>query len=104
MDIYKRSATNLLKIFRHVKSNVTLFIFASHRCDELKNQANSKLKGNMSYFHYRCGERISLINENSTAIRNDRDFDHGIVLTAEPLVNDTLFEIKIDRKVQIVDL
>lgn len=53
----------------------------------------------MSYFHYRCGERISLINDNCTAIRNDRDFDHGIVITAEPLISDVLFEIKIDRKV-----
>lgn len=53
----------------------------------------------MSYFHYRCGERITLLNDNCTALRNDSDFDHGIVLSAEPLVNDTLFEIKIDKKV-----
>ncbi|KAF2900858.1 hypothetical protein ILUMI_05336 [Ignelater luminosus] len=53
----------------------------------------------MAYFHYRCGERITLQNENCTAVRNDNDFDHGLVITAEPLVNDILFEIKIDRKV-----
>ncbi|KAK4880128.1 hypothetical protein RN001_008274 [Aquatica leii] len=53
----------------------------------------------MAYFHYRCGERITLQNDNCTAIRNDNDFDHGLVITAEPLVNDTLFEIRIDRKV-----
>ncbi|XP_045470918.1 neuralized-like protein 4 [Harmonia axyridis] len=53
----------------------------------------------MAYFHYRCGERITLSNENCTAERNDSDFDHGLVITAEPLQNDVLFEIKIDRKV-----
>ncbi|XP_050309268.1 neuralized-like protein 4 [Anthonomus grandis grandis] len=53
----------------------------------------------MAYFHYRCGERITLINENTTAIRNDSEFDHGLVITAEPLMNDILFEVIIDRKV-----
>ncbi|CAG9771302.1 unnamed protein product [Ceutorhynchus assimilis] len=53
----------------------------------------------MAYFHYRCGERITLINENTTAIRNDSEFDHGLVITAEPLMNDVLFEVIIDRKV-----
>lgn len=53
----------------------------------------------MAYFHYRCGERITLINENTTAIRNDSEFDHGLVISAEPLVNDVLFEVIIDRKV-----
>ncbi|XP_017783812.1 PREDICTED: neuralized-like protein 4 [Nicrophorus vespilloides] len=53
----------------------------------------------MAYFHYRCGERITLQNENCTAVRNESDFDHGMVLTAEPLMNDLLFEIKIDKKV-----
>lgn len=53
----------------------------------------------MSYFHYRCGERITLTNDNCTAIRNESEFDHGLVITAEPLQNDVLFEIKIDKKV-----
>ncbi|XP_060517593.1 neuralized-like protein 4 isoform X2 [Cylas formicarius] len=53
----------------------------------------------MAYFHYRCGERITLLNDNCTAVRNDSEFDHGLVITAEPLVNDVLFEIVIDRKV-----
>ncbi|KAI4464530.1 neuralized [Holotrichia oblita] len=53
----------------------------------------------MAYFHYRCGERITLLNDSCTAVRNDSEFDHGIVVSAEPLVNDVLFEIKIDRKV-----
>lgn len=53
----------------------------------------------MAYFHYRCGERITLINDSCTAFRNDSEFDHGLVISAEPLVNDVLFEIKIDRKV-----
>lgn len=58
----------------------------------------------MAYFHYRCGERITLINENTTAIRNDSEFDHGLVITAEPLLNDVLFEVIIDRKVKIFSL
>ncbi|ERL95247.1 hypothetical protein D910_12514 [Dendroctonus ponderosae] len=53
----------------------------------------------MAYFHYRCGERITLINENTTAIRNDSEFDHGLVISAEPLMNDVLFEVIIDRKI-----
>lgn len=53
----------------------------------------------MAYFHYRCGERISLLNDNCTAVRSDSEFDYGLVISAEPLVNDVLFEIKIDRKV-----
>jgi neuralized-like protein 4 len=53
----------------------------------------------MAYFHYRCGERITLLNDNCTAVRSDSDFDNGLVITAEPLVNDVLFEIRIDRKV-----
>lgn len=53
----------------------------------------------MAYFHYKCGERITLTNGSCTAERNDGDFDHGLVVTAEPLANDVLFEIKIDRKV-----
>ncbi|XP_063932045.1 neuralized-like protein 4 isoform X2 [Zophobas morio] len=53
----------------------------------------------MAYFHYRCGERITLLNDNCTAVRSDSDFDNGLVITAEPLVSDVLFEIKIDRKV-----
>lgn len=55
----------------------------------------------MSYFHYRCGERITLTNDNCTAIRNETEFDHGLVISAEPLLNDVLFEIKIDKKVVI---
>lgn len=51
------------------------------------------------YFHYRCGERITLLNDSCTAVRNDGAYDHGIVVSAEPLVNDALFEVKIDRKV-----
>ncbi|CAH2003990.1 unnamed protein product [Acanthoscelides obtectus] len=53
----------------------------------------------MAYFHYRCGERITLTNDNCTAIRNESEFDHGLVISAEPLVNDVPFEIKIDKKV-----
>lgn len=53
----------------------------------------------MSSFHERCGERVTLLNENRTAIRDYSEFNHGLVITAEPLANDVLFEIKIDKKV-----
>lgn len=59
-------------------------------------------RSKMSYFHYRCGDRITLLHDNCTAVRNDSDFDHGIVISAEPLVNDVLFEVKIDRKASTV--
>lgn len=53
----------------------------------------------MACFHDRCGERVTLLNENRTAIRDYSEFNHGLVLSAEPLTNDVLFEIKIDQKV-----
>lgn len=55
----------------------------------------------MACFHDRCGERVTLLNENRTAIRDYSEFNHGLVISAEPLVNDVLFEVKIDQKVAI---
>lgn len=47
----------------------------------------------------RCGEGVDLINNNSTALRNFSSFDEGRVLSADPLKDDELFEIRIDKKV-----
>ncbi|KAM3968620.1 neuralized E3 ubiquitin protein ligase 4 [Aphomia sociella] len=52
-------------------------------------------------FHRRCGERVTLFNNNSTAIRNFVEFNHGLILSAEPLKDDVIFEICIDRKVNV---
>lgn len=52
-------------------------------------------------FHRRCGDRVTLLNENSTAVRNFVEFNHGLILSAEPLKDDTLFEVCIDRKVNV---
>lgn len=50
-------------------------------------------------FHRRCGTRIYLSNFNRTARRNVNDFSHGIVLSAEPMVDDVWFQVRIDEKV-----
>ncbi|XP_050081126.1 neuralized-like protein 4 [Anopheles maculipalpis] len=51
-------------------------------------------------FHRRCGKRITLTNGNRTAMRNVSEFNHGLVLSAEPLQDDVLFEVRIDEKIQ----
>lgn len=50
-------------------------------------------------FHGRCGESVKLSNDNRTASRNLAEFNYGLVLSSEPLVNDELFEVRIDKKV-----
>lgn len=50
-------------------------------------------------FHRRCGKRITLTNNNRTAMRNISEFNHGLVLSADPLVDDVLFQVQIDEKV-----
>ncbi|XP_053624877.1 neuralized-like protein 4 isoform X2 [Plodia interpunctella] len=52
-------------------------------------------------FHRRCGDRVTLLNDNSTAIRNFVEFNHGLILSAEPLQDDIMFEVCIDRKVNV---
>ncbi|XP_015586465.1 neuralized-like protein 4 [Cephus cinctus] len=49
-------------------------------------------------FHRRCGDRVNLINNNCTAVRNFSEYNYGLVLSAEPLKDDELFEIRIDKK------
>lgn len=50
-------------------------------------------------FHQRCGSRIHLSNLNHTARRNINDFNHGIVLSSEPMVDEVWFQVRIDEKV-----
>lgn len=52
-------------------------------------------------FHRRCGDRVNLINNNSTAERNFSTYDYGRVLSAEPLKDDEIFEVRVDKKVII---
>lgn len=51
-------------------------------------------------FHPRCGERVVLLNKNKTAVRNFSEFNGGLVLSSEPLVDDQFFQIKIDIMVR----
>ena len=53
-------------------------------------------------FHNRTGSLVSLSNGNKTAQRNHptQEFNNGVVLSSEPLRDDQLLEVKIDKKVQ----
>ena len=50
-------------------------------------------------FHSVCGDRITLYNSNKTAKRNLSEFNHGLVFSSEPLRNNHLFEVRIEKKV-----
>ena len=55
----------------------------------------------MATFHTRTGTLVTLSNENRTAQRNHpiQEFNNGVVLTVEPLKDNQLFEIRIEKKV-----
>lgn len=50
-------------------------------------------------FHHNHGKRIELKNNLKTAIRNLNEFNHGIVLSKFPLIDNVKFEVKIDQKI-----
>ena len=50
-------------------------------------------------FHPKCGEHVGLSNENRTATRIASEFNHGLVFSSDPLLDEQLFEIRIDKKV-----
>ncbi|KAG8187410.1 hypothetical protein JTE90_009486 [Oedothorax gibbosus] len=52
-------------------------------------------------FHTKTGAMVTLTNSNKTAFRNNphQEFNHGLVMSSEPLKDDELFEVKIDKKV-----
>ncbi|XP_076684468.1 neuralized E3 ubiquitin protein ligase 4 [Andrena cerasifolii] len=49
-------------------------------------------------FHQRCGHRVTLTNNNRTAVRDFSEYNYGLVFSAEPLKDDELFEVRIDKK------
>ncbi|KAL7305937.1 hypothetical protein TKK_0001411 [Trichogramma kaykai] len=55
----------------------------------------------MLQFHRRCGERVNLINDNCTASRSISEYNYGLVFSAEPLRDDEVFQVQIDKKVTI---
>lgn len=57
---------------------------------------NEKLK-----FHNVCGSLVSLSNSNRTATRNHphQEFNNGLIMSSEPLRDNQLFEVRIDRKI-----
>ncbi|KAL5014249.1 hypothetical protein ScPMuIL_008519 [Solemya velum] len=52
-------------------------------------------------FHSRTGALVSLSNDNKTAQRNHptQEFNNGVILSNEPLLDNVLFEVKFDKKV-----
>ncbi|XP_037940596.1 neuralized-like protein 4 isoform X2 [Teleopsis dalmanni] len=53
---------------------------------------------NSQRFHHHCGRRITLLNDNLTAVRSERDFNHALVFSAAPVKDDFMFEVVIDQK------
>ncbi|XP_017068306.1 neuralized-like protein 4 isoform X2 [Drosophila eugracilis] len=49
-------------------------------------------------FHTRCGRSVRLYNNNRMAQRSMRDFSYALVFSAEPLEDDVLFEVVIEKK------
>ncbi|KFM80539.1 Neuralized-like protein 4, partial [Stegodyphus mimosarum] len=52
-------------------------------------------------FHQKTGTMVTLTNSNKTASRNNphQEFNNGLVMSSQPLVDDQLFEVRIDKKV-----
>ena len=53
-------------------------------------------------FHDQTGSLVTLSNTNKTAQRNHptQEFNNGVVLSAEVLKDNQLFEVRIDQKVR----
>ncbi|XP_063987913.1 neuralized-like protein 4 [Diachasmimorpha longicaudata] len=51
-------------------------------------------------FHQRCGDGISLMNNSATAVRTFSVYEKERIHSGQPLRNDELFEIRIDKKVR----
>lgn len=50
-------------------------------------------------FHANHGKRIELKNNGKTAQRNINEFNHGIVMSKHPLIDNIKFEVRIDVKI-----
>ncbi|KAL0277171.1 UNVERIFIED_CONTAM: hypothetical protein PYX00_004538 [Menopon gallinae] len=53
----------------------------------------------MAAFHQKCGDRVILTNNNKTALRNCTEFNNGIVLSSEPLLDNQIFQVKIEKAI-----
>ena len=55
----------------------------------------------MATFHHRVGTLVRLSNDCRRASRSNpsQEFNNGVVISAEPLKNNQLFEVKIEKKV-----
>ena len=55
-------------------------------------------------FHPRCGHCVSISNGNKTATRinPNQEFNRGLVFSFEPIKNNEIFEVKIDKKVSFL--
>uniref|UniRef100_A0A0A9ZGY0 Neuralized-like protein 4 n=3 Tax=Lygus hesperus TaxID=30085 RepID=A0A0A9ZGY0_LYGHE len=51
-------------------------------------------------FHCRTGDHVKLSNGNRSATRIASEFNFGLVFSAEPLTDDQVFEIRIDKKIE----
>lgn len=56
----------------------------------------------MAAFHQKCGDRVILTNNHKTAVRNFSEFNNGIVLSSEPLSDNSLFQVKIEKAVSLI--
>ena len=67
-----------------------------------RNKTNPRKYENMAgCFHRCCGSMATVSNNGRTAQRNHpaQEFNNGVVISAEPMRDNHLFEVKIDRKV-----
>ena len=56
---------------------------------------------NSAMFHPRCGKCVILSNGNRTAYRVNptQEFNRGLIFSLEPIKDNEIFEVKIDKKV-----
>jgi len=54
-----------------------------------------------SAFHARCGRLVALSRGATSATRTHaaQEFNHGVVVSAAPLTDDVIFEVRLDKKV-----
>ena len=52
-------------------------------------------------FHSKCGQLVVLSQCGQTASRSlaNQEFNHGLILSCEPLQDDRIFEVRLDKKI-----
>ena len=55
-------------------------------------------------FHPKCGKCVVLLNGNRSAYRINptQEFNRGLIFSLEPMKDNELFEVKIDKKVNLI--